>query len=143
MTDKELQRAHRWIVGGDTGMSSETIWSVMMGVPCRSPSTPLDPDDFGRCWRLLVLIPSWRPRMPEVAKKYPQWTAMVREWDRLSTMYEAVIADKDWPNQWTAAGKALYDSMQPLLDEGCIADGWTQDGPGCWSKGSKSAIEVR
>jgi hypothetical protein len=52
-------RALRWIVGEDTGISSRAIWAVMMGVHqnCHDRSTPSDPSDFGRCYRLLKLIP--------------------------------------------------------------------------------------
>lgn len=56
-------RACRWIVSGDTGISSKAIWAVMMGVhdalPNHSRSTPSDASDFGRCYRLLKLIPEW------------------------------------------------------------------------------------
>lgn len=115
MTDRERDSAIRWIAGPGVGISSKTIWCVMMGVPCDDPYTPSDPDDFSRCWTLLTLIPSWRQRLGEVVRKYPAWDALVREWDTLTKMYEECIAsgkrDRD-------LYRAMYEYMQPLLAEG-------------------------
>ena len=32
------------------------------------------------------------------------------------------------------ASRRMYDFMQPLIDEGRLADGWTSVGRGCWQK---------
>jgi hypothetical protein len=133
------ERAMAWVMGRDTGTSSKTIWAVMQGAPTRDASTPWDADDFGRCYRLLKEIPEWRPRLPEVAARYPAWTGLVREWDRLSAMFELVVAGGGWNK---AASSALYEAMQPLLDEGRIADGWTQTGPGSWTKGPARSTSI-
>ncbi len=77
-----------WLTNGDTGMSSMTIWSVMMGRKSNDPSVPWDPSDFGRCYRLLRVMPSWRQRLPEVAAKHPAWTGLVKAWDELTALYE-------------------------------------------------------
>jgi hypothetical protein len=37
-----------WIVSDDVGVSSMTIWAVMMGVPYASQHPPRDVGDFGR-----------------------------------------------------------------------------------------------
>lgn len=108
-----------WITGPDTGVSSMTIWSVMTGqpMPDRScgPNVPHDPDDFGRCYRLLQAFPSWRERLPEVAARYPKWGPMVREWDRMTALYEEELA--------TGAPPKLYDLMHQLEGEGFVAMG--------------------
>ena len=67
------KRATQWIVGGDTGCSSKTIWAVMMGVIQKYSMTPSDNDDYGRCIRLLQLIPEWIDRLDEVTAQYPDW----------------------------------------------------------------------
>lgn len=105
---RKWTRPEDWIMGHDTGTSSETIFSVMTGKNVRSHGDPLDPDDFGRCHRLLKLFPEWRKRMPEVAAKFPNtsWPALVREWDRLTTLYEQEV-----PNHRGSAPK-LYDAMK-------------------------------
>jgi len=90
---EQRDRADTWIVGPDTGVSSMIIWSVMKGVPYQQffPSPPHDPYDFGRCYRLLELIPSWKQRLPEVAQHYPEWGPLIEQWPRLEDMYRAAV----------------------------------------------------
>ena len=114
-----------WIIGGDTGVSSKTIWAVMMGVVPDNPapftfSVPLDPSDFGRCFRLLEQIPEWRDRLNEVAETFPEWGPMVREWAKMTHLYRRSIE--------------LYDLMQDLKHEGMRNTGWVEVGPGSWKK---------
>lgn len=108
-------RAYRWLTGGDTGTSSLTIFAVMTGddrVPLHgNPRVPLDPSDFGRCHRLLAVIPEWRARLPEVAARYPEWTALVREWDRLDALYERERKRPD------GRAPVLYRQIQALIEE--------------------------
>src|SRR4051812_45875580 len=46
-----------WLKNGDTGISSLTILEVMTGHTAERTDTPLDPSDFGRCYRLLKVMP--------------------------------------------------------------------------------------
>jgi hypothetical protein len=109
-------RAYDWLTGGDVGTSSLTIFAVMTGadrVPLHNyPSVPLDPADFGRCRRLLERIPEWRARLPEVATRYPDWTALVREWDRLDAMHAEASKRPD------GMAREMYHLMKRLIDEG-------------------------
>lgn len=127
-----------WLMAGNTGISSKTILHVMEGTspPSFGVDVPYDPADFGRCHELLEAIPAYRQRLGEVARKYPAWIGLVREWDQLTAMYlEAKASGKrDAP--------ALYDAMQALIDEGRMADGWIQTGRGCWTRGDGSAVQV-
>ena len=104
--------AKAWLSNGDTGISSLTIWSVMMrrtppGHPHWYPEVPHDPDDFGRCYRLLKVMPAWRPRLGEVAARHPRWKPLVDVWDELSTLYEQELP--------TGTAPRLYARMQALL----------------------------
>lgn len=100
-----------WLINGDTGISSETIWSVMMSRRIEKSywraDVPQDPDDFGRCYRLLKVMPSWRERLPEVATKYPAWKPLVGAWDELTALYEEELPRKSAPK--------LYARMRQLL----------------------------
>jgi hypothetical protein len=115
--DTNTLRAWRWIRSGDTGISSETIWSVMMGEPPpgRGGSIPYDPADFGRCHRLLALFPEWRHRLPEVEAHDPMWGPLVREWDALTALYLEELP--------TGEGRKLWARMQELEDEARILAG--------------------
>lgn len=98
-------------MSGDTGTSSKTIAHVMLGVraPRYGPDVPYDPGDFGRCYRLLKLFPLWELRLPEVAEAYPAWSGLVREWSRLSALYEEELPSGKAPR--------LYARMQELRKE--------------------------
>ena len=108
-----------WLLGPDTGTSSLTIFYALTKrhaddereVPLRDPSTPRDPDDFGRCRRLLKKFPEWRARMPEVADRYPEWRPLVRDWDKLDALYEEEV-----PNDKGKAPK-LYEAMKACRAE--------------------------
>lgn len=128
-----ITRAARWIVSDDTGISSNTIWAVMMGAvkndaPWHQFDLPYDSDDFGRCYRLLNLIPEWRARLGEVSARFPIWGPMVAAWDELTALYEA-----DRKHE-------ASDRIHLLVEEGRIAAGWVKTGPGSWRSPTHSAF---
>lgn len=103
----------RWLHGFDTGTSSKTIFEVLSGRPVLgswNASIPYDPDDFGRCFRLLEIFPEWKNRLPEVAKKYPAWTPLVEHWAELEALYIEELPKGRAPK--------LYERMKALIKEG-------------------------
>lgn len=87
------KRVAEWYAAGDTGISSETIARVLLGLTKAEgslfgPNPPSDAGDFGRCYRLLVKIPEFKSRLGEVAQKYPEWEPVVQQWDRLTALFE-------------------------------------------------------
>lgn len=86
-------RASAWLAGNDTGSSSKTIHCVLSGVPSTSDfpswSAPWDADDFGRCARLIDLIPEWEPRIREVAAACGAWRPLAARWPELKALYDA------------------------------------------------------
>jgi hypothetical protein len=138
-----------WLLSDDTGTSSETICMVMTGSRGNHylGSPPSDNDDFGRCYRLLRLFPQWRSRLPEVAQRFPAWGPMVGAWGELETLWEAYcdpagrVGAKEYAANKSAA-KKLYERMKVLYDEGRIADGWKQTGPGSWAKGEAWSMTI-
>lgn len=113
--DPELE----WLFGPDTGTSSKTIFSVLSakhGHRVRNergfrPAVPNDPDDFGRCHRLLAAIPGWRERLPEMSNVSPVWKRLVEKWERLTALWLQESPTHHCP--------VLYDEMQALLEGGC------------------------
>lgn len=111
--------AEEWVGNGDTGTSSLTIWAVLMDR--RSPhgrfDVPHDPDDFGRCYRLLQVMPEWRARLPEVAQRVPAWGPFVREWDTLTALYEDELQNGPLNKRGYRMLTRTYDLMQKLRAE--------------------------
>lgn len=104
--------AHEWLFAGDTGLSSECIWRHMMGVPepkRHADAYPLDPSDFGRCYRLLNQFPEWRARLPEMASHGPVWAALVTSWDSIQSAYESAV------NSRALIAEECYDLMQSAI----------------------------
>lgn len=114
----------------------------MQGVKPDYASPPSDPSDFGRCYRLLKLIPEWRPRLSEVAARYRQWTALIEHWDELTAMYEDELENGPKNKFGSRMAPRTYDRMKVLIDEGRIAAGWKRTGPGSWQGPSEDVVEI-
>jgi hypothetical protein len=120
------ERAIRWLRESfDCGISSKTMLRCLdrcaflragLDFDLDHAGVPQDPDDFGRCSRLLALIPEFRPRLAEVAVALPQWSALVEVWDELEALYK----------EEAPTGKAarLYLRIQELVEEGQRRAGW-------------------
>ena len=137
----------QWIIEGEVGTSSKTIWAVMMGVAkgkkeCNwEYDTPKDPDDFKRCWKLINAVPEWRARLHEVANVFPKWIPYIREWDKLETMVIDWLVNVEayWGLPFRKRKRfqftdGMYDFMQQLDKEAMLLDGWIEDAPGCYHK---------
>lgn len=100
----------RWL-SIDSGISSKTIASVLVPelrscVAEWGAGVPRDPADFGRCYRLLKLIPGGTERMGEVAARYPEWAPLVSNWSELTRMYEEELP--------TGSAPKMYRRMKEL-----------------------------
>lgn len=110
----ELKRALEWVVQGEVGISSKTIWAVMLGVAdphaensWRIYDRPWDVGDFRRCYLLLELIPEWKPRLNKVAELFPQWKPYVEKWDELTALYEEEKGKGSCPKLWAVMSEML------------------------------------
>lgn len=106
-------RALSWIVGSNTGASSEAIWAHMMGAgqPKWGWSYPHDPDDLSRCLRLLRFIPEWRKRLPEMARHGKVWRTLVKNWAVVEQSMEDEVG-WDWSKGRSAP--KTYELMKGL-----------------------------
>lgn len=124
MTKEEIiQKANEWIVNDDTGISSIVIFAVMMGVPVvnlHNKSTPRDPSDFGRCYRLLKLIPDWENRLEELRKVDYSYYSMNNNsehsegWGRFVDNYKKMceLYEEESP---TGKAPKLYELMKKIF----------------------------
>lgn len=111
-----------WLLSHDTGISSKLICAVMTGSTQRKGFdawTPSDPDDFGRCYRLLKHFPSWVDRLDEVGRHYPRWKPLIDAWPELTAMYEQICEPdgsytKASCEKNEAVAKAMYARMCQL-----------------------------
>lgn len=112
-----------WLSNGDTGISSETIWSVLTGHPVNRTGWPSDPSDFGRCYRLLQVMPSWRARLGEVSARFPKtpWVALIARWDDVARLYEQQIENEQQNNALPKRKQKtlVYPCYELMKELGC------------------------
>lgn len=112
--------AVRWLACGQRGLSSESIFQHLTGIPTLKdhwqsefPRTPSDPDDMRRCRLLLEQVPELEPlfrrRMASASK---QWAALVQRWDEI-----CAVMDEESPEWRAGKGRAskTYDLMRVIL----------------------------
>jgi hypothetical protein len=77
-----------WLLGRDTGISSKTM--LYMHVIGKYPDygdIPYDPDDFGRCYRLIQQFPEIKKSFPKICMISESWKRLIFEWQELETLY--------------------------------------------------------
>lgn len=94
-----------WIINGETGLSSMTIWSAFMGVKYDDADIPSDPDDFYRCLKVVHSC-GWRNRLAEISAAYPWWAPIVDAWPEMELLF-----DEESKNDMSPK---LYEFMGPL-----------------------------
>jgi|HubBroStandDraft_3_1064219.scaffolds.fasta_scaffold08076_6 hypothetical protein len=106
-------RALRWIVGHDTGLSSIAIWRHMMGIGKRSDcwNHPSDPADLSRCIGLLNTMPEWRKRIMEMKSRSRYWRALVKRWDAVVACMEDEVG---WDWRKGTIARQTYDFMKKI-----------------------------
>lgn len=91
MTDAEKLRYYEWLIHGEVGASSATMWEVLSGLDAgrviSTGSAPVDADDFSRCYKLIKQFPEWRSRLGEVAALSAEWKRVIDNWDEMSALY--------------------------------------------------------
>lgn len=90
-SDEALEKYYAWAHGPDSGTSSKAMVQAITGARLVAESerarTPSDPDDFGRCSRVLERFPELRAQLQKAAALSPGWAALVAAWDELEQLY--------------------------------------------------------
>lgn len=76
-----------WLANGDTGLSSETMAFMALGVKKNHSHHPHDTSDLNRCLLLLEAEPMVRLSFPKLRELSPQWAALIDNWDELERMF--------------------------------------------------------
>lgn len=111
----------KWLASDDTGLSSRYMASVLSlasgaSVHCGrtrssdgAPAYPLDPDDFGRCVRMLDACPELSPHIPALAENSGLvWKAIAERWGNLEMLYREELPSGSCPK--------LYDELQKIRE---------------------------
>lgn len=114
MSDKDFREMAAkiavWLVSGDAGISSKTMAVLALGaadhVNFIRLDAPHDPSDFGRCYRLVKLIPQIREFFALISIKVPTFAGIICEWDSLCNLYERDFAK--------GKSQELYERIQSL-----------------------------
>lgn len=130
MAESIERRAVRWALSNDTGTSSTTLCRHMLGFPHEGTfwvSEPSDGGDLGRCCRLLLLIPEWVPRIPEMAKLSNSWAALVPHWAELTELLASETGPEFDKNK---RAPKTYERIKRITAEARASDGWVSFGKG-------------
>jgi len=114
-------KAQAWLKGGEQGLSSCTMFAICSGYlpdylqDCTRPKHyPADPDDFGRCQKLIEAVPEVaeanRQLMPTVSTV---WSALITAWTAILSCMED--ESPDWRTGKLSAPRT-YDLMQEVIE---------------------------
>lgn len=107
------EKATWWLVNGETGASSKTMYNCLIGNKDYAINHPYDPDDFKRCYKLLNTVPEWKNDMHKLRQLSPVWSSLVDNWDTLTEMYE-LNEKTNWKN---CKQIGMYEFMQKILSQ--------------------------
>lgn len=98
-----------WLDSDDVGMSSKFMAWVLNGGGFSKPqfAYPRDPDDFGRCLRMVRAVPGFEERIDLMLEHGEHWRAVANNWHDWANAYDDPDCD----------GSALYHEMQRLYGE--------------------------
>jgi len=115
VSDKKTMTVAEWLLGGDTGRSSEFMARVLSDMPADSfdgkNDYPRDPSDFGRCVRMLEKIPNLYRRLGRMRKHGLIWSALVDKWYSFRELYRSEAPSGKCPVLYREM-RALFDSVE-------------------------------
>lgn len=95
ISEDSKQKIIEWMFDGRTGVSSETMAAIALGVKKRGAfgfDAPHDPSDFGRCYNLVKDVPEVKLAFGDISKKVPKFAGILANWEELCYLYERDFA---------------------------------------------------
>jgi hypothetical protein len=103
----------QWMASQDTGISSETMFSAITGVPVAMRDIPHDMADVGRCVRMLRRLPDLRPQIEKVILQHKEWMPFIDCWKELERLYDECVAFERLPAEEKAKMKKRKHFVSP------------------------------
>jgi hypothetical protein len=99
----------KWLASDDTGLSSRFMAAVLSNPPFICDfNYPHDPDDFGRCYRLLQAVPELRENFARLHRRPAPWPQLAAAWPELEKLYVEELP--------TGQAPKLYARMREIID---------------------------
>lgn len=126
-----------WILKGETGISSKTMWAAINGVATPEQKNgkrlgdydvPYDPADFRRCYKYVNQTGLTKEELQKVKEVFPWYAPFIDNWDELVSLFEKELkrADKCCPK--------TYELIKKLEIESKKLDGWIEISPNHWQR---------
>ena len=123
-----------WIISGETGISSKTMWSAINGVTTKEQNhrkglkhdVPYDPADFRRCYLYVNQTNVTKEQLQKVKEVFKWYAPFIDNWDELVSIYES--------EKGTGSCPKTYDFIQELETESRILDGWKKISDTRWER---------
>jgi uncharacterized protein (UPF0335 family) len=81
--DEAPEGYNDWVKSGGAGASAHAIAAHLVGAGSQDGSYPLDAADFGRCEKLLDMVPSLRGELHRMAEVNAYWAALAARWEEI------------------------------------------------------------
>lgn len=99
-----------WLRSDDTGLSSRYMASRLSSRNNKEYGWPHDPDDLGRCIRLLVACPELKNRLSEMESWGQHWKALYSKWDELTSLFNEEFPSGRAPRTYKLM-EQIYENM--------------------------------
>lgn len=123
-----------WVVYGETGISSKTMWSAINGASTKEQNNrkgnkfdvPHDPADFRRCYEYVKSTNVTKDQLKIVKDVFKWFAPFIDNWDKIVEIYESEKEQRSCPK--------TYDYIQELENESRILDGWVKTSEYSWER---------
>lgn len=111
------QKIVNWLANGETGISSEAIAFMMLGIVPGRSMAPCDPSDFKRCLKLIIEVPEIRPRLNEMKVLSKDWERLIDNWEEVERSFMEEV--EEWLTNDFSQKRATktYNLMKKIYED--------------------------
>ena len=129
-----MKTQNEWIINGETGISSRTMWSAINGVALKGSfykkgglgkyDVPHDPSDFNRCLKYVHDTGVTKEQLQIVKEVFPWWSPFIDNWEKIVEVFKSELHLR--------AMHKTYDYIQELERESKLLAGWKETSHNHW-----------